>query len=447
MDALRMEKSADAATAIQTEWRRHTAKAVGRQLREESLWPLKGRFEFFATGTEAVRCSVRFYANPTFDYETFHDQKGLPGTGYSLPELLDSMEDEVEACVRRFLAEQEEREKAGEALKGSDWLDMLVPEEPSQPPSELEEEREQEEEEPEVDLISPTMSQKKPYKAPIPKGLERMHYAGMVINGRFIKSTMNLDQMNGDDQQAIMVDIQADRERRLEEMRAKQQRYAEHLMKQQREAAKRMAETRKALRKTSSFGDLLPVTMMPPPRSVLLADMMDDPLWKRFALTARMQQQRSEPASKTFHSSPSSVPTSPAAEVGLPQLTSPASGASLGVAARTLHAQSHKHQQQVLWGAGSQDSSPSAGVWPKVGSRGRGSADALPRLPIKPSSAGSLRERALSAGELARFTEKGVARGLPLTQSGWSPKLPADVDSFAATVKQRALRGNLLQAV
>jgi len=56
-----------AATAIQAAWRGYAARHHVRKLVEESLWPMKGWFEYTATGVDSVQVEVKFLPNPSFD--------------------------------------------------------------------------------------------------------------------------------------------------------------------------------------------------------------------------------------------------------------------------------------------------------------------------------------------------------------------------------------------
>lgn len=77
-----------AATQIQTAWRGWLARRHVERLREEALWPLKGWFEFTATGREAVQVEVCFLANPSFnDYKYFLEYGSTSTLQLTLKEL------------------------------------------------------------------------------------------------------------------------------------------------------------------------------------------------------------------------------------------------------------------------------------------------------------------------------------------------------------------------
>lgn len=77
-----------AATMIQTSWRGWLARRHVERLREEALWPLKGWFEFTATGRDAVQVEVCFLANPSFnDYKYFLEYGSTSTLQLTLKEL------------------------------------------------------------------------------------------------------------------------------------------------------------------------------------------------------------------------------------------------------------------------------------------------------------------------------------------------------------------------
>eukprot|EP00435_Cladocopium_sp_Y103_P018562 s2266_g4.t1 len=77
-----------AATMIQTAWRGWLARRHVERLREEALWPLKGWFEFTATGRDAVQVEVCFLANPSFnDYKYFLEYGSTSTLQLTLKEL------------------------------------------------------------------------------------------------------------------------------------------------------------------------------------------------------------------------------------------------------------------------------------------------------------------------------------------------------------------------
>jgi len=61
------ERSGEAATVIQAWLRGWIARRTRQRLLSEALWPLKGWFEYTATGRDAVQAVVRFIPNPNFD--------------------------------------------------------------------------------------------------------------------------------------------------------------------------------------------------------------------------------------------------------------------------------------------------------------------------------------------------------------------------------------------
>jgi len=77
-----------AATMIQTEWRAWLARRHVERLREEALWPIKGWFEYTATGRDTVQVEVCFLANPSFDdYKYFVKNGSTSALQLSLEEL------------------------------------------------------------------------------------------------------------------------------------------------------------------------------------------------------------------------------------------------------------------------------------------------------------------------------------------------------------------------
>eukprot|EP00913_Durusdinium_trenchii_P002384 g2201.t1 len=85
-----------AATQIQTAWRGWLARRHVERLREEALWPLKGWFEFTATGREAVQVEVCFLANPSFnDYKYFLEY----GSTSTLQLTLKALEADLASAV------------------------------------------------------------------------------------------------------------------------------------------------------------------------------------------------------------------------------------------------------------------------------------------------------------------------------------------------------------
>jgi len=77
-----------ASTMMQTAWRGYMARRLVDQLREEALWPVKGWFEYTATGREAVQVEVCFLPNPSFDdYKYFLTHGSTSALQLSLEEL------------------------------------------------------------------------------------------------------------------------------------------------------------------------------------------------------------------------------------------------------------------------------------------------------------------------------------------------------------------------
>eukprot|EP00439_Symbiodinium_sp_Y106_P073113 s694_g13.t1 len=77
-----------AATMIQTEWRAWLARRHVERLREEALWPIKGWFEYTATGRDTVQVEVCFLANPSFDdYKYFVKNGSTSALQLSLEDL------------------------------------------------------------------------------------------------------------------------------------------------------------------------------------------------------------------------------------------------------------------------------------------------------------------------------------------------------------------------
>jgi len=77
-----------AASMIQTSWRGWLARRHVERLRAEALWPLKGWFEFTATGRDAVQVEVCFLANPSFnDYKYFLEYGSTSTLQLTLQEL------------------------------------------------------------------------------------------------------------------------------------------------------------------------------------------------------------------------------------------------------------------------------------------------------------------------------------------------------------------------
>lgn len=56
-----------AAKLVQARWRGHLARHQVAVMNEEALWPMKGFFQYTATGDDSVRVDVQFFANPRFD--------------------------------------------------------------------------------------------------------------------------------------------------------------------------------------------------------------------------------------------------------------------------------------------------------------------------------------------------------------------------------------------
>jgi len=90
----------NAAQKIQKIWRGKQGRFLVERLKQEMLWPMKGWFEYTATGQDGVRCNVRFLPNPDFDnYKYFVNF----GSEEDLNLQLDEMELEVAMCVDQYL--------------------------------------------------------------------------------------------------------------------------------------------------------------------------------------------------------------------------------------------------------------------------------------------------------------------------------------------------------
>jgi len=469
---LKMERATDASVVIQTYWRRHKAQQVAKRLFEETLWPIKGCFEFFATGTEAVRCQVRFHANPDFAFEHFFDEKAEEGTGYSMGELLESMEDEVEACLARYLAELalKEKERLERLGRGEDDLDTA---EPSldwfDSMFTLDEETElngesinvvdgsaidEAEQEMEVEMEMETDEEKPRRKRLHPEGptVERISYAGMMVDGRYRKTNaLNLEQLSETDKQSIMADLELDRHRRVEELMQKQRKHQARQLKRQRQEAQMMATSRQAFRRSRSCMGLDPRLMAsspPPPRPAVLDDMMDDPLFKRLATQERrrtMLMSSRDEATKTMRMGATARRGVGAGGGSLPSV-SEGGEMSSRAGEKHMHMHMHKHHEEVLWKSGVSSPSGSPVLPSLTGAKGGFGATAMgPAFPKV-----SKLERAMSASEMTRPGGPGkgkvaAIRGIPLTQSNWAPGgfHLGMADSFADTVRQPSFRGQL----
>jgi len=90
-------------TKIQAHWRGWLARRHVERLYEEALWPMKGWFEYTATGREIVHLEVRFLPNPGFDDYRYFVKHG------SYDELEIDMVD-VDDVIARVLRKHPEEE-------------------------------------------------------------------------------------------------------------------------------------------------------------------------------------------------------------------------------------------------------------------------------------------------------------------------------------------------
>jgi hypothetical protein len=84
------------AARIQSSWRGKLAREHVSSLSEEALWPMKGWFEYTATGQEAVQVDVRFLPNPGFDDFKFFTENG---PCQELSRSVEDMEADISARV------------------------------------------------------------------------------------------------------------------------------------------------------------------------------------------------------------------------------------------------------------------------------------------------------------------------------------------------------------
>eukprot|EP00931_Biecheleriopsis_adriatica_P005534 TRINITY_DN107033_c0_g1_i1.p1 TRINITY_DN107033_c0_g1~~TRINITY_DN107033_c0_g1_i1.p1 ORF type:complete len:1559 (+),score=429.79 TRINITY_DN107033_c0_g1_i1:111-4679(+) len=96
VQALAQDSNNAAATQIQAAWRAWLARRNVERLREEALWPVKGWFEYTATGSDAVQVEVCFLANPSFDDYSFFLQHG---SNAALHMSLQELEEELAVCM------------------------------------------------------------------------------------------------------------------------------------------------------------------------------------------------------------------------------------------------------------------------------------------------------------------------------------------------------------
>jgi len=90
-----------ACLTIQKYWRGYVARRLHDKLAMECLWPLKGFFDFTATGPKSVHIGIKFYKNPRYDAEKYFMWQG--GEVALLASLQD-MRQEVTSCVDNYLS-------------------------------------------------------------------------------------------------------------------------------------------------------------------------------------------------------------------------------------------------------------------------------------------------------------------------------------------------------
>eukprot|EP00933_Yihiella_yeosuensis_P031113 TRINITY_DN24657_c0_g1_i2.p1 TRINITY_DN24657_c0_g1~~TRINITY_DN24657_c0_g1_i2.p1 ORF type:complete len:804 (+),score=175.10 TRINITY_DN24657_c0_g1_i2:204-2615(+) len=90
----------ESATMVQARWRGVMARRVVTRLREESVWPLKGWFEYTSTGRDSVQVAVKFVKNPRFNSQRHFTQYG---DIEELHQSLTVMEDEAGRLTQKLL--------------------------------------------------------------------------------------------------------------------------------------------------------------------------------------------------------------------------------------------------------------------------------------------------------------------------------------------------------
>eukprot|EP00930_Biecheleria_cincta_P082493 TRINITY_DN72216_c0_g1_i1.p1 TRINITY_DN72216_c0_g1~~TRINITY_DN72216_c0_g1_i1.p1 ORF type:complete len:1544 (-),score=413.28 TRINITY_DN72216_c0_g1_i1:49-4611(-) len=94
--SLAKDKNNSTATVIQAAWRGWLARRHVERLREEALWPVKGWFDYVATGRDAVQVEVCFLGNPSFDDYKYFVQHG---SNAALQISLQDLEHELASCM------------------------------------------------------------------------------------------------------------------------------------------------------------------------------------------------------------------------------------------------------------------------------------------------------------------------------------------------------------
>jgi len=92
VNAISKDTNNQRATQLQAAWRGFMARKQAQTLKEEALWPVKGWFEYTATGRDSVQVEVCFLPNPSFDDFGFFVKHG---SSAPLQKSLEELEEEL----------------------------------------------------------------------------------------------------------------------------------------------------------------------------------------------------------------------------------------------------------------------------------------------------------------------------------------------------------------